>query len=93
MIPHRILKHYISSLSTIQMPVGCRIMHVGLDPNERHSLWALTPQHGGEVEDRTFEVFATGEDVPNTHHFHGTIHDGGYVWHVFEHNPLGRNLD
>ena len=92
MIEGRILKHVLNNETTIQMPVGTRILHVGLDRNELPCLWAWTPLHGGPVEDRTFDIFGTGHDVPMVHHYHGTIHDGYYVWHVFEHNPLGRSL-
>ena len=88
----RILKHYVNDLTIIQMPIGSRVLCVGLDPNERLAIWVWTPQHEGGVEDRTFEIFATGHDVPMTHYYHGTIHDGNYVLHVFEHNPLGRSL-
>lgn len=92
MIPYRIHKHLLRDTTIIQMPTGTQILHVGLDPLGYMALWSLEPQHGKAVEDRTFEVFATGHDVTNTHHYHGTFIEGAYVWHVFEHNPLGRNI-
>lgn len=95
MITNRILKHRLgggTNVNTITMPVGTQIMHFEVVRGGYFAMWALTPNHCGPVEERTFEICATGEDVPNTHHYHGTVVEDTWVWHLFEHNPLGRNI-
>jgi len=92
MVPYRIHKHKLFDTTTINLPLGTQVMHVGLDPNGTKCLWALEPQHGKDIEERTFEIRATGEEVTNMHHYHGTILDDPFVWHIFEYNPTGRMI-
>lgn len=45
-------------------------------------LWAESGVQAPKA--RTFEVFGTGHDVPGTAKHIATVHDGIFVWHVYE---------
>ena len=90
----------ISSISaitrTIPLLPDTEVLHAGIDGNGDICIWVLTMQqelyNGVEVYntiDRMFEVFATGETIPEDmgtdRKYIGTaITKNGFVWHVFE---------
>ena len=46
-------------------------------------IWFLVDRDEPKVE-RRFSVYGTGQDVPDTANYVGTVMDGPFVWHVFE---------
>jgi hypothetical protein len=71
---------------SIRLPQGAIIRAVNVQ-NGRGHLWAEVEPDARPI-DRTFQVFATGEEIPdlNWHRWtwRGTWQDGPYVWHLFE---------
>ena len=81
----RILKYALfPSVTKLELAVGTRVLHAAFDRNERLCIWVLSPHEDSELEHRSFQIFATGEVVPMDYLHWGTIHDGAYIWHVFE---------
>jgi hypothetical protein len=70
----------------IDMPLGARIVHVGLDPaGPDPALWAeCWVSDPWESKRRSFRVIATGGPVPDGCAYLGTCHMDEMVWHVFE---------
>ena len=68
---------------TIQIPATAKVLHVGLDPNDKPCLWALLDPRETKV-DRLVVVLGTGFDLnPLTPHHAGSFRDGRFMWHVF----------
>ena len=68
--------------SVAHMPRGARIVHVGT-PEGVLTLWAEVDPDA-EKTLRTFEVFGTGQHIPDhCVHLHTWI-EGPYVWHLYE---------
>lgn len=67
----------------ISLPVGAKILHVGLDPNKDACLWV---QHdcGSGTEEHTVFVVGTGNPVPDkAKTYIGSFVQTAFVWHVF----------
>jgi hypothetical protein len=73
-------------VQTIKMPGEARIVHVH-NQGGYPTLWAEVPVEAHPVyEDRTFRVYGTGWDIDDDQQqtYVGTVHDGGFVWHIYE---------
>ena len=81
----RILKFSLSpSVTKLELAVGTQVLYTAFDTNKRLCIWVLSPHGDTELEHRSFQIFATGAVVPMDYLHWGTIHDGAYIWHVFE---------
>lgn len=68
------------------LPVGARVVHVGIDPAERGrpAIWVELDPSLPPSQRHQFRAYGTGRDVPDGWHYKGTaIHDGQLVWHVY----------
>lgn len=66
----------------ISMPFGGQILHVH-EQNGVPTLWVLVrPQRTEEI--RRFYLYGTGDPIAHGHVYVGSVHDGPYVWHIFE---------
>lgn len=63
------------------------IVHVGPkdDPAFVH-VWSISTDSEGDIYPRTFQVFATGQEIPDNYKYIGTANYVNYrlVWHLFE---------
>lgn len=73
----------LEAMSTIQMPVGAKIVHVGEQCGEI-CMWAevdVTSENGP----RLFYVVGTGHPMPQGALYHiGTVQIMEFVWHVYQ---------
>ncbi len=70
----------------LEMPIGARVLHVGVQDNEQLCLWALVNPKG-ETKTRSFRIAGTGHEVAGaspTHLGTALMHNGTFVLHVFE---------
>jgi hypothetical protein len=67
----------------VEMPGGAKVIEVAMQGG-MVTLWAVvTP--GGEPQERIFYTVGTGHRVsPDAHTHLGTVHEGPYVFHIFE---------
>ncbi len=70
------------TLSAIGMPVGAEIVSTGMQLGTV-CFWALVNPRA-QRETRSFRVYGTGHDVPNSCVYIGIAFDQPFVWHVFE---------
>ncbi len=74
----------ITGRSSLSLPVGYKILSVGLDPRKRPSVWAMVSPAETHRVDVPIFIFGTGHVVDGDAHTHlGTFLDGEFVWHVF----------
>ncbi len=78
------VRHY----TTITMPTGARILHAGIQKTMHVCLWALVDKAETTTQERNIVIYDTGHPITNglSLKYIGTVHDGPYVWHVFERN-------
>jgi hypothetical protein len=69
----------------IAMPAGARVLHVGVQDDDRPCIWALVDPAAPE-EERSFRVHGTGQYFDGDGAYVGTamLYRGGLVFHVFE---------
>ena len=85
-----IYKYKLNGFATeteIQLPAGSLVLKVDIQDSEP-TLWALVDTES-EPQKRVFEIFGTGQEIPNGKRvFINTffVKDGLYVFHVFEKN-------
>jgi hypothetical protein len=65
------------------MPEGAEPLTIETQ-NGVHCIWALVDPRAKKIE-RQFQIVGTGhEEVTDYHHYIGTVHEGKFVWHLFE---------
>jgi len=69
--------------SYIPMPPGATIVHVALQGAWVY-MWAIADPTKIADQVRRFAVVPTGQEVPESATYLGTVHDQGFVWHAFE---------
>lgn len=75
----------IGTRQTWQIPAGSPVIHVGLDPaSDRVAVWVLVTSGYQVTEERHFIVRGTGTNFTANDEYRGSVHDGGFMWHVFE---------
>lgn len=67
---------------TVQMPTSSRVIDVQLQ-HEKLYLWAMVDPDE-PLRERRFKVFKTGMAFDESLAYRKTVHDGRFVWHVFE---------
>lgn len=78
---------------TISTSVPSKVVHVGMKQGDV-CIWVeqIDPASVGLLlTERTFRVFGTGHPIPEGYHHHGSVVDGGFVWHVYERSLHQRN--
>lgn len=83
--PRRVWKFPLgrSDVAEVDMPGGAKVIEVAWQSGT-FTLWAMVvpdkpPQR------RVFYIVGTGSDIPADAHTHlGTVHTGGFVFHIFE---------
>lgn len=80
----------INTEHPVEMPVGARIVHMDAQGGSSNlHLWAMI-ETTSRTEWRKFMILKTGGEIPANAYAHvGTtlVHDGRFVWHVFEIRP------
>lgn len=74
----------VSDLQLIEMPLGAKILHVGLQ-SDQITVWVEVPL-GKELVNRAFGIYGTGFvlGLDGCEHV-GTVQmPNGLVWHVFD---------
>ena len=77
------LRH--SRAGTVPMPEGAVIRHVGRQAGST-CIWAEVDTEA-PCSLHTFQVFGTGEPLPETTAYLGTYVEGPSVWHLYETTP------
>jgi hypothetical protein len=73
----------IESKTSISVPSGHVVMHVGLDPAGVPCVWALVEPEAPKI-DIAIWVVGTGHDVPEEACRHvGSFVQSAFVWHIF----------
>ncbi len=70
----------------LEMPMGARILHVGVQDNEQLCLWALVSPAAKKIT-RKFRIAGTGHEITgpsSTHLGTAVMYNGQLVLHVFE---------
>jgi hypothetical protein len=70
----------------VKMPRGAQVLSIQMQ-NGKKTIWALCPVPDAVQEDRTFFIFGTGHDLPESataKTFVATVQEGNFVWHIFE---------
>ena len=71
----------IEDEQNIPMPVGSKIVHVGLDPRGVSCIWAEVETEN-PVENVNFHIIGTGHPLPNELVHVGSFVQGPIVWHL-----------
>lgn len=73
----------ISGWKEISMPIGSKIVHVGVQDDSHITFWfECDPEKQNEL--RAFSIWATGQQIPKTHSYVGTVMVPHYVLHLYE---------
>ncbi len=81
-----IFKYEILGRGTpVVMPADAKIVHVG-QQDDRLMIWAehICPDENTTALSRIFDVFGTGQSIPDTAEYLGTFFDSPFVWHLYE---------
>lgn len=70
------------ALNNIRMPKSAQIIDVGMQGRSL-CLWAIVEPHVSPVN-REISVYGTGHQLGDDVEYIGTVHDGPFVWHVFD---------
>lgn len=79
------------TLATIS-GVDAKPVHVGHDPAGAPCVWIEVEPARGRTEVLAFLVVGTGHPIPGTVAepvYVGSLHDGPFVWHVYQVDPTG----
>lgn len=69
--------------SSVDLPIDCRILHVG-EQGGNIRLWAAVDPDR-RCSRRKFNILPTGGRIPGNSTFIGTVQmEDGLVWHIFE---------
>lgn len=69
-------------LQHLSIPEGARIVHVGMQWDTPTFWLEVNPE--AALEFRTFQVYGTGHEIPNSNIFIGTAVGNPFVWHIYE---------
>lgn len=68
---------------TLQVPRGARVLDIR-DQNGSICLWALVNTEASP-EEMKLAIYGTGHELPeDPGDYLGSVHQNGFVWHVFE---------
>ena len=68
--------------SVFDMPEDAEIVHVN-EQNGFPTMWVLVDDCAPTME-RIFFICGTGDAIRRDAKYVGSVHDGEYVWHIFE---------
>ncbi len=78
----------LAEVIRIAMPKGAIILDCQYDAYRSLQLWAEVDDDNPGTEQRQFEIFGTGESIPDNSKYICTIQDwgftGNFVWHIYE---------
>lgn len=73
----------LSGRCEVQMSGGAKVIEAVMQ-HGRFTLWAVVAP-SERPQQRIFYIVGTGQDIPaDAHTYLGTVHDGPYVFHIFE---------
>lgn len=74
--------------TTLTLPKWAKVVDVAMQGSSI-TLWVQhqQPFEGQPTETRVFQVFGTGHQIPDFAGHVGTVHDGPFVWHVYQVAP------
>ena len=74
-----------SGKQDILLPVYSTVIHVGMQDSHLH-IWVEVNQDTSMSRRKYFRVIATGEAFTDEDKmlYIGTVHDGPYIWHVYQ---------
>lgn len=70
-------------ITTISMPDGAKIVHVGVDWIGSVCMWAYVDTQQPSV-DRKFIITGTGHELGDVERYVGTVIQRPFVWHIWE---------
>jgi hypothetical protein len=73
-------------INHIELPVEATILHVAIQHTGQPAMWAEVDTDNSR-ERRHFMIFGTGDEIPESAHYIGTVLLGQFVWHVIEVSP------
>jgi hypothetical protein len=85
MIPLLVWKYAVAlqqGAVRVEMPVEARVLEVASQGEDFH-IWALVDADLPR-ETRAFQWAGTGHPTPEAGEYVGTVHERGFVWHLFE---------
>lgn len=72
-------------ITSIDMPRGAEIIHVGDDPSGHVCVWArFASDNEAITEKRVVRIVGTGDEHGADLRYIGTFVQGPFVWHAFE---------
>lgn len=72
----------LSEDNEIQMPKGVRIVHFSMQDGVPH-IW-VDVHTENPPETRHLAIHGTGHPIGSLSAYHGTVHDGPFVWHLYD---------
>lgn len=78
---------------TISCCASGRVVHVGITDDGLNGMqvWIEQVEPHIELWDRTFRVFATGQEIPDGLHHMGSAVVGFHVHHLYERSPYRKD--
>lgn len=67
---------------SLHLPIGWKLLRVAMQ-NDRPCIWAEVFD-GAERKDFSFEVFGTGQEIPETATWLATYDVGPFVFHLYQ---------
>lgn len=77
-----IYKYRISNEMPVELPIGAKFLHLGMQNNQIIAWFEIRPQN--HSEQRVFKVYGTGHKITSSAPYLGTVFDGPFVWHIYE---------
>lgn len=74
-------------LDTIVVPPGATFLHFGLDPRSVRCVWLEVDPRREPSEVKGFRIVGTGEEHDFMGEYRGTLHESGFIWHLYEVPP------
>ena len=68
---------------TLDLPTDTKVVRVGVQDN-RSYIWIELDPFAIPIFPRTYKIFGTGYDIPDTAIWQGTFEEGQFIWHVYE---------
>lgn len=72
----------ITNIQEVKLPVGFKVIHVGLDPNNTSCIWCEVDTNK-ELIRQTVYVVGTGHKLPPDAYHVGSFLQRVFVWHVY----------
>lgn len=73
----------IGTKVSFEVPTTTKAFHVGMQGGQPH-VWVEKILPCADTKIMHFYVAATGEPMPYAAQYRGTVHQGHYVWHIYE---------